>query len=286
MSNDRAKRRPWGCFIPIVMFAALVITVAISFYQSNYTLTRENITVRLERLPENFDGMTIAHLSDLHGKSWGENNHDLLRLIEKARPNIIAITGDFIDTPDDIEWADKLVAELVKLAPVYFVSGNHEFHKWRFQELKTCLVSQGVTVLDNDFVLLESDGQQICLAGRPDPNGTSNKNVMSDLTGEIRSLYGDIFILALSHRYDLFDEYKELGLDLVLSGHGHGGMIRLPFTDGLISPYRELWPERTNGLYVEDGTAMVVSRGMDGPGTGFRLFNKPHVIIETLRTAG
>ncbi len=285
MSKNRAGRRPWGCFIPLILLAALVITVALSFYLSNYTLARQNITVSLSRLPESFDGMKIAHLSDVHGKMWGKDNRDLLKLLKKASPDIIALTGDFVDTPDDFDWAEELAGRLTEIAPVYFVSGNHEFHKWRFQELTERLEAVGVTVLENDYVMLRRGEQRICLAGRGDPHGYSYPNHLRDMVADIRALNGDPFILLLSHRYELFNEYRELGIDLALSGHAHGGMVRLPFTDGLISPYRELWPKRTSGLYAEGGTAMVVSRGMDGDGTGPRLFNRPHVIIETLRTA-
>lgn len=283
MSDTPKKRRHWARRVICLLFAGLILLVGISFYLSNYTLTREDITVTLDRLPAAFDGMTIALISDLHGKSWGENNHDLLRMVERAQADIIAVTGDMIDNPDDLDWAGALAQELAKLAPTYVVTGNHEWYLSSFKPFREKIRESGATFLDNDYVMLERGGDSIVLAGFGDPNGYG-RGPMGALVQSVRDDQGDPFILAISHRNDRYDDYKALGLDLVLVGHGHGGMIRLPFTDGLISPRRELWPDHTNGVYLEEGVTMVVSRGMEGTKKGFRLFNRPHMILLTLRS--
>lgn len=283
MASGRAKKRPWGCFITLILFVGAAAFLIINYYLSNYTLKRENTTLAFENLPENFDGMTIAHLSDIHTWSWGDGNKDLLEMLEKANPNIIAITGDLLHLGEGAAWDLDLCEKLAEIAPTYFVTGNHEWQDSAFNTLRRPLAEAGVVILDNKYVTLESGDQQIILAGREDPNGPNYSGMFSDMINGVNSSYDNPFIIALSHRNEP-DLYESIRLDLVLCGHGHGGMIRLPFTDGPISPRRELWPEYTNGLYILDnGNAMLVSRGMDGPTSGPRLFNRPHVTILTLR---
>ena len=180
------------------------------------------------------------------------------------------------------ELADGLSA----IAPTYYVTGNHEWAIGDVPELKETLTAHGVTVLSNQFVTLERNGDSVVLAGIDDPNGYADQKTPEELAAEIYAACGDPFWMLLAHRNNRFSsQYSKLGADLVFSGHAHGGLIRLPFTDGLFSHDWDLLPSHTAGLYEENGSCLFVTRGLGNSGATFRLFNRPEVAMVTLHRA-
>ena len=286
MARHPRKRRPWGRRILILLLLALLC--AGFFRWSNHSLQVERLTFSSPRLPEGFDGCTVVVLADLHGAVFGEDNQRLLETVSNQAPDVILLAGDLLDrfreTPHS--YAVDLGQRLAAIAPTYFVTGNHEWALPDVPALKEALTEAGVTVLDNRFVTLERGGDQILLAGVDDPNGYADQKTPEELAEEVRAAWGDGFWLLLAHRNNLFaPRYSRLGADLVISGHGHGGMIRLPFTDGLISVERTLFPSYTAGFYEENGSTAFISRGLGNSGPSFRLFNRPEVAVLTLRCA-
>lgn len=269
-----------------LLLTILVAAGAMYIYQDNRTLQTEYFTVSFSNLPTGFDGCRIVHLSDLHGAVYGENNAELMSAISAAQPDYIVITGDMLDrfreTPHS--YAVQLCAQLVDIAPTYFVTGNHEWALPDIRGLKAAIAQTGAVVLSNEFVRLERNGDSILLAGIDDPNGYADQKTPEQLADEIYAAYDDPFWLMLAHRNNYFvKQYHRLGADLVVSGHGHGGMIRLPYTDGLIGVERELFPSYTAGLYEVDGAKLFVSRGLGNSGRAFRVFNRPQVAVLTLK---
>ena len=269
-----------------LLLTLLIAAGAVCFYDSNYRLQTEAFTVSFSDLPEGFDGCRIVHLSDLHGASYGENNDELISAIRLAQPDYIVITGDTLDrfreTPHS--YAVDLCAALVDIAPTYFVTGNHEWALPNIRDLKAAVAQTGAVVLSNEFVALERGGDTIVLAGIDDPNGYADQKTPEELAQEIHAAYDEPFWLMLAHRNNYFaKQYCRLGADLVMSGHAHGGMIRLPYTDGLIGVERELFPGYTAGLYEVDGAKLFVSRGLGNSSPSFRLFNRPQVAVLTLK---
>ena len=286
MARHPRKRRPWGRRILILLLLALLC--AGFFRWSNHSLQVERFTFSSPRLPEGFDGCTIVVLADLHGAVFGADNQRLLETVSSQAPDVILLAGDLLDrfreTPHS--YAVDLGQRLAAIAPTYFVTGNHEWALPDVPALKEALTEAGVTVLDNRFVTLERGGDQILLAGVDDPNGYADQKTPEELAEEVHAAWGDGFWLLLAHRNNLFaPRYSRLGADLVISGHGHGGMIRLPFTDGLISVERTLFPSYTAGFYEENGSTAFISRGLGNSGPSFRLFNRPEVAVLTLRCA-
>ena len=283
VSKQRARRRrrrwPW-----LLLF--LIVFLGVSYYRSNQTLSAEQYTFADPALPSGFEGMRIVQLCDLHGAYFGEDNVDLIAAVAAEDPDIIVLTGDLQDAPDDTppEYSWQLGASLAAIAPTYFVTGNHEWAVGEVPALKEGLEAAGVTVLSNDYVLLERGGDTLVLAGIDDPNGYADQKTPEELAEEIRQEQGeDAYWFLLAHRNHLFAPvYSTLGAALVLSGHGHGGMIRLPFTDGLIGVDRTLFPSYTDGFYTQEGARVFVSRGLGSSGGGFRLFNRPQVAVLTL----
>ena len=267
-------------------FLLFCVLCAVFFWWSNHSLQTERAVFTSPRLPAGFDGCTIVQLSDLHGAEFGEDNEELIRRVREAEPDYIFLTGDLVDryrqTPRS--HAVSLGKSLAGIAPTYFVTGNHE---WAFPDIRTLkreLRDAGVTVLSNEYVPLSRGGDRILLAGIDDPNGFADQKTPEELAGELRGAEPDAFWMLLAHRNNYFEkEYSLLGADLVISGHGHGGLIRLPFTDGLVSVERSLFPSYTAGFYEANGGKVFVSRGLGNSGRTFRLFNRPEMVVLTLR---
>ena len=252
---------------------------------SNHTMETEEFTFTSPRLPAGFDGCVIVQLSDLHGAEYGENNEKLLEQIRKVKPDYIFLTGDLQDryrqTPRS--YTVSLGRALAEIAPTYFITGNHEWAFRDIRELKRELKEAGVTVLTNEYVTLTRNGDTMLLAGIDDPNGFADQKRPEELASELRAANPDAFWFLLAHRNNYFEnEYSHLGADLVISGHGHGGLIRLPFTDGLVSVERSFFPSYTAGFYEANGAKVFVSRGLGNSGKTFRLFNRPELVVLTL----
>lgn len=282
MTSKPRRRRRRGH--PLLTIFLLVLLCAGALRWSNTALQVERFTYASPRLPAGFSGCTVVQLSDLHGADFGEGNRDLLDAVREAEPDYIFLTGDLLDRHrgTDPAYATDLVTRLAAIAPVYFVTGNHEWALPDIRGLKRSLRDAGATVLTNEFVTLERGGDAILLAGIDDPNGFADQKTPEELAEEVQSSW-DGFWLLLAHRNDRFEgQYSKLGADLVLSGHGHGGMIRLPFIDGLISTDRSLFPTFTAGFYEANGHDLFVSRGLGNSGRSFRLFNRPQVAVVTL----
>lgn len=239
-------------------------------------------------LPEEFDGCRAVVLGDLHTAYFGEDNRALLDAVQAEAPDYIFLVGDLLDSFHDIpaDYAAAVAGGLSAIAPTYYVTGNHEWAIGRVPELKETLTEYGVTVLSNQFLQLERNGGSIVLAGVDDPNGYADQKTPEELAAEVYAACGDPFWVLLAHRNNYFSEhYSLLGADLVVSGHGHGGLVRLPFTDGLISVERTLFPSYTAGLYEKNGSTLFVTRGLGNSGSTFRLFNRPEVAVVTLHKA-
>lgn len=241
------------------------------------------------RLPAGFDGLVVVQLSDLHGKEFGEGNKRLLDAVAAQSPDLIAVTGDLVDenTKRPLQYAAAIGGALSALAPTYYVTGNHEWALRQAEDVCAALESAGVTCLRNQTVPIERDGERILLSGVDDPNAYADQKTPEDVTRELLEAYGENdFRLLLAHRNNLFaTEYYRLGYDLTLAGHGHGGLIRLPFTDGLIDPHQGLLPSYTAGFYTVEGAKLFVSRGLGNIFPSARLFNRPEVAVLTLRRA-
>ncbi len=276
-----------GCLHSLIIWAAVGLIAAGFWQYENNIIAAEPFSVPSERLPAAFDGLRIAVVSDLHGKTFGPGNETLLDAVEAAESDLIAITGDLADETCSAEQVTAMVdtaAALDTIAPAYYISGNHEWvmdGTWDFYQR---LEEGGVRVLHNEYEVLERDGQQIVLAGVDDPNGPWDQKTPETLLEEIRAAHGDVYTVLLAHRNEDLPRWAALGVDVVLCGHAHGGVIRLPFVGGLLGTDRQLFPEFTAGLFTENCTSMVVSRGLGNSGVPFRLFNRPHIPVVSLET--
>ena len=277
-------------FILPAVVAAVLIALVIWIAWGNTALELNTYTVTSSRLPKNFDGYRIAHVSDLHNAEMGKDNEKLLTMLRDADPDMIAITGDLIDSRStNAEIALNFIREAVKIAPCYYVTGNHEARVNEYDELKSGMEAAGVTVLEDARTEISLEGKTITLIGVNDPSYQTDylfgdaESVMNAKLEELHS-EKDGFTVLLSHRPELFDTYADHGMDLVLSGHAHGGQFRLPFIGGLVAPNQGLFPEYDAGIYTEGNTNMFVSRGVGNSILPFRINNRPEVILIELQT--
>ena len=281
-----AKRKK---FIFLAVMAAVLVALVIWIAWGNTALELNTYTVSSSKLPQSFDGYRIAHVSDLHNAEMGKDNETLLTMLRDADPDIIAITGDLIDSRNtDIEVALQFVREAVKIAPCYYVTGNHEARVSEYGELKAGMEAAGVTVLEDVRTEISMEGETITLIGVNDPSYQTDylfgdsETVMNTKLEELHS-EKDGFTVLLSHRPELFDTYANHNIDVVLSGHAHGGQFRLPFIGGLVAPNQGLFPEYDAGIYTEGNTNMLISRGVGNSILPFRINNRPEVILIELQ---
>lgn len=269
------------------VFLAFVIAAAVYLYWGNNSITVTEYAVSSAKLPKSFDGYRIVQVSDLHNKDFGKKLTDK---IVAAKPDIIVITGDIIDSYHTKIAVSAEFAEAVsKIAPVYYVTGNHENRIAEYSALRTQMEGMGITVLDGKTVNLEKNGGTITLSGIDDLT-FFNSSMLSEnrfeFKANLRSIAaetGENTSILLSHRPELLDIYAETGFDVVFSGHAHGGQIRLPFVGGLFCPDQGFFPEYTEGIHTKDGTNMIVSRGLGNSIFPLRVFNRPELVVCELR---
>ena len=276
-------------FILLAVVATILIALVIWIAWGNTALELNAYTISSSKLPQSFAGYRIAHVSDLHNAEMGKDNEKLLTMLRDTDPDMIAITGDLIDSRNtDIEVALQFIREAVKIAPCYYVTGNHEARVNEYGELKAGMEAAGVTVLEDAKTEISMEGETITLIGVNDPSYQTDylfgdsKTVMNTKLEELHTENVGFTIL-LSHRPELFGTYVDQDIDLVLSGHAHGGQFRLPFIGGLVAPNQGLFPEYDAGIYTEDNTNMLVSRGIGNSILPFRINNRPEVILIELQ---
>lgn len=289
MTQSRAENRKRRRWLLMGVFLAGLLGVIAWVAWGNTALVTTELFVRSEKLPAAFDGFRLVQVSDLHNASFGDGNAELLERVEQAQPDCIALTGDLVDSRHtDVDAALSFAREAAKIAPTYYVTGNHEARLEEWEKLLTGLEEVGVTILQNESILLEREGQSIAFSGVEDPSFHDDP-LLHDTEGiwerNLESLSPEEgrYTILLSHRPEYFAFYEKLGFDLVLAGHAHGGQFRLPGIGGLWAPGQGLFPEYDAGLYQQGGTAMAVSRGLGNSLFPFRVNNRPEIVAITLQ---
>lgn len=282
--KSRFKRKQ----IIIVIILALLALVVGWMVWGNLTIGTTHYEIAFENLPSSFEGYKIAQISDLHNAKFGESNARIIEILHEENPDMIAITGDLIDSNrTDIDIAVQFMQQAVQIAPCYYVTGNHE--AWigeDYQQLEKKMIDVGVRILHDEVMPIYKDGESIQLIGLDDPDFTDRDAVVQDsmLDSKLKNLkLQDGFKLLLSHRPETFHSYVSTNVDLVLSGHAHGGQFRMPFIGGIVAPNQGLFPEYDAGVFGERGTTMVVSRGIGNSIIPVRLNNRPEIVIVKLQ---
>ena len=270
-----------------LLLSLLIVLIGWTLWD-NAALEVNEFEIVSDRIPQGFDGFRIAQVSDLHNACFGEDNVKLIEMLSQTEPDIIVLTGDLIDSRNtDVETALDFARQAVEIAPVYYVSGNHESRVTAYMDLKMGLGNAGVIVLENQKVEITRGQEHITLIGIDDPSFRESY-LFGDAAGVAEQVIGDLqeasdgYTILLSHRPELFDVYVDTGMDLVFSGHAHGGQIRVPFAGGLVAPNQGFFPEYDAGQFTEEKTTMIVSRGIGNSIIPVRINNQPEIIVATL----
>lgn len=273
----------------LILLAVIIISIIFCVWQNNSIVISKYEYVN-SKIPVEFNDFKIVQISDLHNKKFGEHQEKLLKKVRSASPDIIVITGDLIDRRKyDLDTAMEFISGAVEIAPVYYVSGNHEAWSGKYSTIKDSLESKGVHVLDNSEFELSKGNSTISICGLSDPDFlTSEYKDGTDVSGTTKQLKSwadnENFKILLSHRPEIFDLYCENKMDLIFTGHAHGGQVRLPFVGGIVAPDQGVFPQYTSGSYRKNASEMFVSRGLGNSVVPIRVFNRPEIVVVTLKT--
>lgn len=266
-------RRKW--IVRLTVLAAVIILAVIGLDQRmivrTYTVESEKISVPVR----------LAVVADFHGCDYGDN---LIQTIEKLQPDIVLLPGDIFDGVMPWDHSKKLMIDLAKRFPCYYVTGNHEYRTLRTDEICSMIKATGAIVLGQSCVEHQVKGQNLNICGIPDPYvGIDTETVLNRTVADI---YEEGFTILLAHRPELIEQYVEKeAFDLIVTGHAHGGQVRIPFlVNGLYAPNQGWFPKYAGGRYEMENTTMIVSRGLARESTKVpRVFNRPELVLIELR---
>ena len=275
-------------YIVMISIAIVLATLIICVVCHNKDLEINKFNVKSEHIPTEFDNFRIVQVSDLHNAEFEKNNEKLFAMLKQTDADIIVITGDLIDSRNTkVDVAISFVQKAVNIAPVYYINGNHEARvPEEYEKLKQGLAEAGVTILENDSVDITIRDEAITLIGINDASFRMelvDDTMMQNVSHQLMSVVpdNDNYKVLLAHKPHYFDAYANQ-VDLVLSGHAHGGQFRIPFIGGLVAPGQGFFPEYYEGSYIKDNTEMIVSRGIGNSIIPFRINNKPEIVIAEL----
>lgn len=275
----RRMLRVFGVILILILIAALIAWAAID--SRNIDVTRFTVS----GAPEAFSGFKIVQISDLHNAEFGTDNQKLIDILKSEAPDAIVITGDLIDARrTNTEIAESFAHRCMEIADCYYVPGNHEARLGdTYDAFESALIADGVNVLRNGSVRIRKEMDAIRIIGVDDPAFAKASDAITNLDAALEALSSDDFTILLAHRPELIDEYSKWGIDLVLSGHAHGGQIRLPGIGGLYAPGQGFFPRYTSGNYTVGDTEMIVSRGIGNSAFPLRVNDRAEVVIVTLK---
>ena len=261
--------------------------ILLYMYNQNTNLKVSQYTVKSLKLQEN-NKFKIAHISDFHNTNSTRLKRDLIHQLEENKPNIVVITGDLIDSRrTNIKTASQFVKSISNIASIYYVLGNHESRLDNIEELEKTIQKSGTIIIRNSVIDLNKDIQII---GLDDP--AFFVTIEEKIQGRMGQIVGNKleelicnknkYNILLTHRPELIDVYVENGVDLVFTGHAHGGQIRIPGIGGIIAPGQGFFPKYTRGVYKKKDAKLVVSRGIGNSKFPFRINNRPELVFVTL----
>ena len=270
-------RKKW-----LIWFVLLAAVVVLAFVALDQRLIVRRYTVESDKVNA---PVCLAVLTDYHGCDYGLNGAELVKQTEVLAPDAILLVGDMFSADGDPEAELRMLRQLDSIAFTYYVTGNHEYWEYSVPQLLARIADTGVTVLEQSCVSLVVDGQRINFCGIPDPYAYVDTEVA--LNRAVEDIDHLTFTVLMAHRPELIEKYAATGsFDLVVSGHAHGGQVRIPFlVNGLYAPNQGWFPRYAGGRYEADGTTMIVSRGLSTQRQmGIpRIFNRPELVVVELK---
>lgn len=272
----------------IILLIFILIICVISIISCEYMLNVSKFNIKLSKLPDEFNGYKILQLSDFHSKEFRQGNEYLIKKINEESPNIIVMTGDMINSDsDNFSIFADLAKKLASKYDVYYIFGNHEMNlsQNKQKELIDIINECGVKIINNEKQEIIKENNKINIYGLNYELQYyfSRNNFTYELMNEsLENTNSDEINILLAHNPIDFKTYRKWGADLTFAGHVHGGVVRIPFLKGILSPDVNFFPKYDKGLYIEDNKSMVVSTGLGYGTLPIRLFNLPEIVVVTL----
>lgn len=272
----------------IIIFGCITIVLFLLFFSAFHCgLTIKQYNISTDKIPRG-DSLRIVVITDLHSVYYGENQELLIKKIKEQEPDMIALVGDIIDDNTKEDGAIAFLEGIKGFAPTYYVIGNHEIWSGEYQRMKSIVLSYGYTVLSNESEYISLNGIELCISGIDDPYilEYSDDEEITAMQSDEELLYGfsdlesNTFNILLAHRPERYGLYQQYAFDLVLSGHAHGGQIRIPgIVNGFFAPDQGWFPKYAGGEYIENGQTMIVSRGLGFNARVPRIYNPPEIVV-------
>ncbi len=264
----------------IIIISVLIILLVPFFCYQSKKLEVTEYTFSSQKIGDGLNGFTIVQLSDLHNASFGKDNKNLISKVKALSPDIVVITGDLnYSDRANIRSGLQIISALSETVPVYYVTGNHEYFIEDSDlrgELFKSITDAGAIYLDNESVDIKKGKESFLLTGLDD--NSLGDETLSNLIKGTKEM-----TVALAHEPQYIRRYADSGVDLVLTGHAHGGQIRLPFIGAVIAPDQGFFPEYTSGEHICGNTKMIISRGLGSSIIPLRLFNYPEIVCVKLK---
>lgn len=274
----------------LIILLVLVI-LAIGVYFDNKLLKVSKYKIKNDKIPKEFNNFKIIHLSDLHSHSFIGNTNKIVKKVDEQKPDIIVMTGDMVNKYDKkFNRFLELAQALSKKYKIYYIVGNHEqrLKKQDIAFILNRLNKFGVKILKDDKLVLKGKKDHLNLYGIDVPlefykvRNKSKLDLEEVIAPILKRCKEEEYNILLAHNPLYFEKYAKYNVDLIFSGHVHGGMIRLPFLGGLLSPERKFFPKYSSGIYEINNKKIIVSRGLGHSKPLIRIFNMPEILSITL----
>jgi len=271
------------CKNSFLFFAVVCITVSCA------SISTQTYTINTPLLEEQ-SVIKIVLISDLHSTIFGKDQSVLIGMVREIAPDLIILSGDIIDDVVPVTGTRLLLSGISGMAPIYYVTGNHEYRSHNIMEIREELVSYGVVILSDSYVKIEINNSEIIVAGVEDPDKkfyeTPNYNQDDSMEEAFRELDNvPLYKILIAHRPERIESYKRYSFDLILSGHTHGGQVRLPpLINGLYAPHQGFFPKYAGGIYTHGNLKHIVSRGLSVTPWLPRIFNPPELVVVILES--
>lgn len=248
-------------------------------YANQHWIKVTKYSIVNQKLPNSMNGLRIVQISDLHYAKFGDKQTKLIQKVKNEKPDLIFITGDLVDRYQyDLNRSLEAVKGFVGIAPVYYVTGNHEEELNVKTEMAEKLTQLGVHVLFNSNDFFVKNNEVIQIVGIDDPLSGEDADKM--LKKAVKN--DETFKVLLAHRPEDYKTYEKFGIDLTFNGHEHGGIIRIPGIGGVIDHNYNLFPSHIDGVEKSGNLTQIISRGIGNSGYTFRLFNRPEIVVAEL----
>ncbi|GBU27446.1 metallophosphoesterase [Treponema sp. R8-4-B8] len=269
-----------GIKINFILFLIVIIylissctTISTKTYQVETTLLEEQNIIK------------IVLISDLHSTIHGKNQSILINKVKDINPDLIVLSGDIFDDIVPMTGTKLLLAGISSVAPIFYVTGNHEYMSRNIRKIRETLASYGVIILSDEYAIIEINNTEIVIAGIEDPYKkkyeTPRYNQKDSMESAFRELDNiQLYKILIAHRPEKIEDYKKYSFDLILSGHTHGGQIIIPnMINGLYAPNQGFFPKYGGGIYTHGKITHIISRGLSITPLLPRIFNPPELVI-------